>query len=158
MKVKKVWFSLVFAVLAVLVMWWIRFHPFGVKVFTNPSKTHRVLAEVRGLDEVVVLIRASDWPYTFFEPRMLHAVTEGRGSVGNYYWTQDESAILCLVKTEDEQVSVHYIAAYDFRGHRILNLTTTGSEGECDVEIEKLTKGRGGVGSLVVGLPDGKDY
>jgi len=157
MKVKKVWFAFVIAILAVLVVWWIRFHPFGVKVLTNPSKTHRMLAEVRGLDEVVVLIRASDWPHTFFEPKMLSAVTEGRGSPGNYYWTQDESAILYL-KMENEQGSVHYIAAYDFREHRILNLATTGSESECDVEIEKLTKERGGVGSLIVGLPDGKNY
>ncbi len=156
MKSKKFWLALGAVSILGGGYWRLKFHPVGITVLTNQEKTHRVLAEARGLDEVVVLLHASDWPHTFWEPKLIYSKTEGR-EIGNYYWSKDGSVILHTGKPDEESPS-RFDAAYDFKDHSLLNLTTAGSKDECHSEIEKLVAHRGGLGGLVMGLPDGKNY
>lgn len=150
--------------LAILSLAWIYgFYPGNRIELVNPlGRPHRAFTENCGFVDVSILLRASDWPWTFGKPPILESLAAEAGDAGTWvHWSRDGS-VLAVRKQGRSDPHPLFSAAYDYKDHELTKLWDKSlyDPTECDRRITELLERRGGVGLAETGIDDGKysDY
>jgi hypothetical protein len=149
--------SLILALLSVV--WIYGFYPDNRVELTNPrGRPNRAFTEGCGWVDLSILLRASDWPWTFGRPLILESLAAESGDPETWvHWSRDGSVL--AVRRQDRTSSLPlFSAAYDYRSHELMRLWRCGFSDpiECDRMIVALLEQRGGIGPFETGVDDGK--
>jgi len=138
--------------------WTSHFYPGNRRMVVGPAGSERrAFTENCGFGDVTILLRASDWPRTFWQPVTLGELywPEVQKS-SNVVWSRDGTVVAFLRHLNEDQAPL-FSAAYDYMGHRLIE---TGYDlevrVECDRRISELLDSRGGMGPFQAGLDDEK--
>lgn len=101
-----------------------------------------------------VLIKATDWPYTFFAPFTLgESNWPERYEVCKFHCSKDKSVAVFLSQQKGESAP-SYSAAYDFREHIAMQREAPSQLKESfSKKIETLLSERGGLEDAVIEIP-----
>ncbi len=101
-----------------------------------------------------VLIKAADWPYTFFAPFTLgESNWPERDEVSKFHWSKDKSVAVFLAKQKGESAPI-YSGAYDFQEHKGMERKASKELKEFfSKKIETLLSERGGLEDAAVEIP-----
>lgn len=145
-------------VAVISLVWCYHFYPNNRKEVVGPGKGgQRSFTENCGFNDITILLRASDWPWTFRKPVTLGELywpeVQRSSSVA---WSKDGS-VVALLRHLNEDQSALFSAAYDYNEHRLIE-TGYGLDArlECDRMISTLLSERGGTGPFQSRLDDEK--
>jgi hypothetical protein len=149
--------SLVLAFLSVV--WIYGFYPGNRIELPNPQgKPYRAFTQNCGFGDLSILLRASDWPWTFGRPPIIESLVAEPGDPETWvHWSRDGSVL--AVRRQDRTSSTPlFSASYDYRNHKLMRQGRGGYShpNECDRRIVALLEQRGGIGPFETGIDDGK--
>lgn len=149
--------SLLLALLSLI--WIYHFRPQNRIELPNPlGKPHRASTENCGFVDVSILLRSSDWPWTFSRPAILDGLMAEPGDPLTWvHWSEDGS-VLAVRSQEKADAAPLFSSAYDYRCHKLLRRWEGDFRDpvEGDHRIAALMESRGGVRPPETGIDDGK--
>lgn len=115
---------------------------------------HRLFAVAYASVDVILSVKAADWPHTFVEPYVLgHDNWPEKYASSEFLWSADGSVVVWWVRGVSEKAK-RYEAAYDYREHRGIGLRQhRWNTRECDDHIRTLVEERGGLKEPSVQVP-----
>ena len=131
-----------------------RFNPSNCIEFLSKNRSHRLLAVAVDSADETILVKACDWPYTFFSPCVLgDAIWSDKYTSANCHWSSDGTLAVWEVQEVNEK-NKRYEAAYDFREHRRIDLQRYAwNKQVCNEAISALIIERGGAEPNVIDIP-----
>ena len=146
--------SLVILSIGIAVVMTRRFNPSNRFEFRSTKGNHRLFAVAVDSAEGTILVKACDWPHTFFSPFILGDATwPEKFTSANCLWSKDGTVAVWEVQAVNDKTK-RYESAYDFREHHSIDPQRHAwSEQFCNETIAELVTKRGGVESPAIDIP-----
>lgn len=150
----KVGGGLIILVIGTAVVVACRFNPPNSLAITSKDENHRLLAVAVDSADGTILVKACDWPHTFFSPFVLgDSAWPEKHVSATYYWSRDGSLAVWEAQNVNDKTKI-YKAAYDFREHLSIDAQRyTWNNHACNEAIAELIAERGGLESTAIDIP-----
>jgi hypothetical protein len=131
-----------------------QFNPPNHLNFSSTKGNYRLLAVAVDSADGTILVKACDWPHTFFSPFVLgDAIWPEKYASAKCHWSRDGTLAVWEVQEVNEKTK-RYEAGYDFREHLRIDLEGHAWNTQaCNEAIAALVVERGGVDPTAIDIP-----
>ncbi len=131
-----------------------RFSPLNSLEIRSKNENHRLIMVAVDSADGTILVKACDWPHTFFSPFVLgDSAWPEKYVSATCYWSRDGSLAVWETQDVNDKGKI-YEAAYDFREHLSIDAQRYAwNTHACNEAIAELVAERGGLESTAIDIP-----